>query len=190
MRLMVLKKAFLAVAVATCSLSITAVPIGQNLGIINGVPTGAADETALVNTIIGIHNSLLPSPTAVGSQMVYGFRVSTTDSLLPTAEFGFKLQSDSTQPGDELAGVLGDGYQYALAKYTLGQNYGFSYVYYLGGTGLDFDATSSGYGLAHLTFFNPSSILKTSGVNVPDGGTTAGLLGASLLGFAAFRRKS
>ena len=175
----------LAAALAACTVTGSAVSVGQNLGIINGVPTGDANETALVNAMVGIHNSVFTNPQTVGSQTVYAFSVSTVDATLPAAVFGFKIESNDNLPGDELAGVLGAGYQYALAKYGGGQPRGFSYVYYLGGgAGLNFTDAISGYALSHLTFFNPS-------VNrVPDGGATAILLGASVLGLAAFRRKS
>ncbi|HVK59465.1 MAG TPA: VPDSG-CTERM sorting domain-containing protein, partial [Candidatus Kapabacteria bacterium] len=84
-----------------------------------------------------------------------------------------------------LGGDLGAGYLYALAKYGGGQDRGPSVIYYLGGVALDIpnQAPTGQWGLSHVTLFNP-------GNNVPDGGTTAVLLGLGMLGLSMFRRKS
>ena len=79
--------------------------------------------------------------------------------------------------------ILGSGYLYLLAKYD-GKNYG-SEVWYVGGlNGIqDLPLFGGGYGLSHIFLFNSNP------TQVPDGGTTAFLLGAALTGLAFFRAR-
>jgi hypothetical protein len=132
-----------------------------------GIPSGDQDRLNYVNHLIGM--ALGSEDDALGQH----FTRSTNDfGTLPTAVLAGHVNGTSTSI-DLGAGGL---YTYLFAKYD-GPNYG-SEVWYVGDLSgiITIPATAGGYGLSGWTLFGP-------GVpGVPDGGTTAMLLG---MGFGA-----
>jgi hypothetical protein len=146
---------------------------GHELGFVNfGIPSGDADRLIYVNHLIGM--ALGTSDKADGQTY---FRSNNAFSPLPQAVLAGHVSGTTTTIN------LGSGlYTYLFAKYD-GPNYG-SEVWYVGdlsGT-ITIPATAGGYGLSGWTLFGP-------GVpGVPDGGTTAMLLGAALSVLGVARR--
>ncbi len=160
-------------AMLAFSNSAKALTIGDahELGFVNfGIPSGDSDRLTYVNHLVGM--ALGTSDKADGQTY---FRSNNAFSPLPQAVLGGLVDGTSTTIN------LGSGlYTYLFAKYD-GPNYG-SEVWYVGNLSgvITIPATAGGYGLSGWTLFGP-------GVpGVPDGGTTAMLLGAalSLLGVA------
>jgi hypothetical protein len=144
----------------------------HELGFVNfGIPSGDQDRTNYVNHLIGM---------ALGSQDdAFGqhFTRSNNDfGPLPTAVFALNGTGTSINLG--AAGT----YTYLFAKYD-GPNYG-SEVWYVGDLSgiITIPATAGGYGLSGWTLFGPGT------PGVPDGGTTAMLLGAALSVLGVARR--
>ena len=166
------KLALLCTAVAAALLSFTpsarALTIGDahELGFVEfGIPSGDSDRLNYVNHLIGM---------ALGSQDDFSgqhfTRSNNNFGSLPQAVLAGHVNGTSTTI-DLGAGGL---YSYLFAKYD-GPNYG-SEVWYVGDLSgiITIPATAGGYGLSGWTLFGP-------GVpGVPDGGTTAMLLGAAL----------
>jgi hypothetical protein len=128
-----------------------------------GIPSGDQDRTNYVNHLIGM--ALGTTDQALGQTFT---RSNNDFGPLPTAVFSHNGTGTSVDLG---AGGL---YTYLFAKYD-GPNYG-SEVWYVGDLSgiITIPATAGGYGLSGWTLFGP-------GVpGVPDGGTTAMLLGAAL----------
>jgi hypothetical protein len=184
------KLLIIAASSAALSLPTQAVTIGQQMATIDdGVNASEQNQVNWLNAIINYHNApvagtnpfdVATSPADQGPESVQILNYSTTDGPFAAAVFGTKIELESA-----LGGVLGGGYQYAIAKYGGGQDDGLSIVYFLGGTGLDLPDKlpgKNGAGLSHVSFFN--------GTAVPDGGATSALLGLGVLGLAAIRRKS
>jgi hypothetical protein len=173
------KFALLLTAVAAALLTFTpsarALTIGDahELGFVNfGIPSGDSDRLIYVNHLIG----MTPGTSDKADGQTY-FRSGNNFSPLPQAVLGGLADGTSTTIN------LGSGlYTYLFAKYD-GPNYG-SEVWYVGdlsGT-ITIPATAGGYGLSGWTLFGP-------GVpGVPDGGTTAMLLGAALSVLGLVRR--
>jgi VPDSG-CTERM motif len=173
------KFALLLTAVAAALLAFTpsarALTIGDahELGFVNfGIPSGDSDRLTYVNHLVGM--ALGTSDKADGQTY---FRSNNSFSPLPQAVLGGLADGTSTTIN------LGSGlYTYLFAKYD-GPNYG-SEVWYVGdlsGT-ITIPATAGGYGLSGWTLFGP-------GVpGVPDGGTTAMLLGTALGALGLARR--
>ncbi|PYK13559.1 MAG: hypothetical protein DME65_01605 [Verrucomicrobia bacterium] len=146
---------------------------GHELGFVNfGIPSGDADRLIYVNHLIGM--ALATSDKADGQNY---FRSNNAFSPLPPAVLAGHVNGTSTTID------LGSGlYTYLFAKYD-GPNYG-SEVWYVGDLSgvITIPATAGGYGLSGWTLFGP-------GVpGVPDGGTTAVLLGAALSVLGVARR--
>jgi len=173
------KFALLLTAVAAALLTFTpsaralTIGDGHELGFVNfGIPSGDSDRLTYVNHLVGM--ALGTSDKADGQTY---FRSNNSFSPLPQAVLGGLADGTSTTID------LGSGlYTYLFAKYD-GPNYG-SEVWYVGdlsGT-ITIPATAGGYGLSGWTLFGP-------GVpGVPDGGTTAMLLGAALSVLGLARR--
>jgi VPDSG-CTERM motif len=149
--------------------------IGDNheLGFVNfGIPSGDADRLAYVNHLIGM--ALGTQDDALGQHFT---RSNNAFSPLPLAALAGHVNGIGTTID------LGSGlYTYLFAKYD-GPNYG-SEVWYVGNLSgiITIPATGGGYGLSGWTLFGP-------GVpGVPDGGTTAMLLGAALTALGMARR--
>jgi VPDSG-CTERM motif len=155
--------------------SAKALTIGDahELGFVNfGIPSGDADRLNYVNHLIGM--ALGTSDKADGQSYT---RSNHAFSPLPQAVLAGAVNGTSTSVD------LGSGlYTYLFAKYD-GQNYG-SEVWYVGDLSgiITIPATAGGYALSGWTLFGP-------GVpGVPDGGTTAMLLGAALSVLGIARR--
>ncbi len=173
------KFALLLTAVAAALLTFTpnaralTIGDGQELGFVNfGIPSGDSDRLTYVNHLVGM--VLGTSDKADGQTY---FRSNNSFSPLPQAVLGGLVDGTSTTIN------LGSGlYTYLFAKYD-GPNYG-SEVWYVGNLSgvITIPATAGGYGLSGWTLFGP-------GVpGVPDGGTTAMLLGAALSVLGVARR--
>ena len=145
----------------------------HELGFVNfGIPSGDSDRLIYVNHLIGM--ALGTSDKADGQTY---FRSNNSFGQLPQAVLAGHVNGTSTTIN------LGTGlYTYLFAKYD-GPNYG-SEVWYVGDLSgiITIPATAGGYGLSGWTLFGP-------GVpGVPDGGTTAMLLGAALSVLGVARR--
>jgi hypothetical protein len=146
---------------------------GHELGFVNfGIPSGDSDRLTYVNHLVGM--ALGTSDKADGQ--TYS-RSNNSFSPLPQAVLGGLVDGTSTTIN------LGSGlYTYLFAKYD-GPNYG-SEVWYVGDLSgnITIPATAGGYGLSGWTLFGPGT------PGVPDGGTTAMLLGAALSALGIARR--
>jgi hypothetical protein len=173
------KFALLLTAVAAALLTFTpsarALTVGDahELGFVNfGIPSGDSDRLTYVNHLVGM--ALGTSDKADGQTY---FRSNNDFSPLPQAVLGGLVDGTSTTIN------LGSGlYTYLFAKYD-GPNYG-SEVWYVGDLSgnITIPAAAGGYGLSGWTLFGPGT------PGVPDGGTTAMLLGAALSALGIARR--
>jgi len=136
-----------------------------------GIPSGDQDRTDYVNHLIGM--ALGTTDQALGQTFT---RSNNDFGPLPTAVFALNGTSTSINLG------AGGTYSYLFAKYD-GPNYG-SEVWYVGDLSgiITIPATAGGYGLSGWTLFGPG------GQGVPDGGTTAMLLGTALGALGMARR--
>lgn len=137
-----------------------------------GIPSGDSDRLNYVNHLIGM---------ALGSQDDFAgqhFTRSNNDfgPLAPAVLTGL-VSGSSTSINLGAGGT----YLYLFAKYD-GPNYG-SEVWYVGDLSgiITIPATAGGYGLSGWTLFGSAG-------SVPDGGTTAMLLGAALGSLGMARR--
>ncbi len=183
-KLALLSAAFCAVMLAF-SHNASALTFGDanDLGqVLFGIPSGDADRTQYVNTLI----SLAPGTTGFPADgQTYNRSLANPGPGFPnypTAVFALN------GPVGDNSVDLGDGtlYSYLFAKYD-GKNAG-SEVWYVGnlsgtitipGVGL---LPGQNYGLSGWTLFGPG------GTSVPDGGTTVMLLGAALGALGMARR--
>ena len=147
---------------------------GHELGFVNfGIPSGDADRLNYVNHLIGM--ALGSEDDAFGQHFT---RSNNAFGQLPQAVLAGHVNGTSTSINLGAGGL----YTYLFAKYD-GPNYG-SEVWYVGDLSgvITIPATAGGYGLSGWTLFGP-------GVpGVPDGGTTAVLLGAALSVLGVARR--
>ena len=156
--------------------SARALTIGDSheLGFVNfGIPSGDTDRMNYVNHLIGM--ALGTTDQAFGQTF---FRSNNAFGSLPQAVLAGHVNGTSTTINLGAGGL----YTYLFAKYD-GPNYG-SEVWYVGDLSgiITIPATAGGYGLSGWTLFGP-------GVpGVPDGGTTAMLLGAALSALGVARR--
>ena len=181
-KLALLSAAFCAVMLAF-SPNASALTFGDanDLGqVLFGIPSGDADRTQYVNTLI----SLAPGTTGHAADgQIYNRSLNNPGpgfGNYPTAVFSHNGTSTSIDLGD---GTL---YSYLFAKYD-GPNAG-SEVWYVGGmSGIitipAFGLAGQNYGLSGWTLFGPGG-----GNGVPDGGTTVMLLGAALGALGMARR--
>jgi hypothetical protein len=144
----------------------------HELGFVNfGIPSGDTDRLNYVNHLVGM--ALGSTDQAFGQTFT---RSNHNFGALPTAVLAGHVNGTSTSINLGAGGL----YTYLFAKYD-GPNYG-SEVWYVGDLSgiITIPATAGRYGLSGWTLFGP-------GVpGVPDGGTTAMLLGTalSMLGIA------
>jgi len=144
----------------------------HELGFVNyGIPSGDADRTLYVNHLID---------QALGTTEQADGQTYTRSNY----NFGPLTDAVFARNGTTTTINIATGYQYLFAKYD-GPNYG-SEVWYIGDLSgsITIPATAGGYGLSGWTLFNEG------GNQVPDGGTTAILLGAALAGTELLRRYS
>jgi hypothetical protein len=137
-----------------------------------GIPSGDSDRLTYVNHLIGM--ALGTTDTADGQ--IYTRSNNDFGPLAPATLTG---HVNGTSTSINLG--AGGTYVYLFAKYD-GPNYG-SEVWYVGDLSgiITIPATAGGYGLSGWTLFG------TAG-SVPDGGTTAMLLGAALGSLGMARR--
>ena len=172
------KLALLSAVFCTAMLAFThntrALTIGDahELGFVQfGIPSGDSDRLTYVNHLIGM--ALGTTDTADGQ--IYTRSNNDFGPLAPAAFTGVNGTGTSINLG------TGGTFVYLFAKYD-GPNYG-SEVWYVGDLSgiITIPATAGGYGLSGWTLFG------TAGT-VPDGGTTAMLLGAALGSLGMARR--
>jgi hypothetical protein len=150
--------------------------IGDNheLGFVNfGIPAGDGDRLNYVNHLVGMGLGAIDQ--AFGQTF---FRSNHSFGQLPEAVLAGSVKGTSTTINLGAGGL----YSYLLAKYD-GPNYG-TEVWYVGDLSgmITIPATAGRYGLSSWMLFGP-------GVpGVPDGGTTAMLLGAALSALGVARR--
>ncbi|PYK63637.1 MAG: hypothetical protein DME50_17150 [Verrucomicrobia bacterium] len=173
------KLALLSAVFCTAMLAFThntrALTIGDahELGFVQfGIPSGDSDRLTYVNHLIGM--ALGTTDTADGQ--IYTRSNNDFGPLAPATLTG---HVNGTSTSINLG--AGGTYVYLFAKYD-GPNYG-SEVWYVGDLSgiITIPATAGGYGLSGWTLFG------TAGT-VPDGGTTAMLLGAALGSLGMARR--
>ena len=151
---------------------------GHELGFVNfGIPSSEQDRVNYVNHLIGM--GLGTSDQAFGQTF---FRSNNSFGSLPTAVIVGPTVTFQNPPSVVSINIGTGLYTYLFAKYD-GPNFG-SEVWYIGdlsGT-ITIPGFAGRYGLSGYTLFGP-------GVpGVPDGGTTAMLLGAALSALGIARR--
>jgi hypothetical protein len=151
---------------------------GHELGFVNfGIPSSEQDRVNYVNHLIGM--GLGTSDQAFGQTF---FRSNNSFGPLPTAVIVGPTVTFQNPPSVVSINIGTGLYTYLFAKYD-GPNYG-SEVWYIGdlsGT-ITIPGFAGRYGLSGYTLFGPG------GQGVPDGGTTAMLLGAALSVLGVARR--
>ena len=147
---------------------------GHELGFVNfGIPAGDNDRLNYVNHLRGM--GLGTTDQAFGQTF---FRSNNALGQMPQAVLAGNVKGTTTSVNLGAGGL----YTYLLAKYD-GPNYG-TEVWYVGDLSgiITIPATAGRYGLSSWMLFGP-------GVpGVPDGGTTAMLLGAALSALGVARR--
>jgi hypothetical protein len=145
----------------------------QYLGsVTKGTPTSPGDEVGYINTLIGMGagtTSSLGGNTFVRSDKSFG--------ALPVASLLIDWDKDDTNPSNVIDIT---GWTYLYGKYGSGNDHVGALVWFVGD--LTGQVEIPRHKLSHWSVFNP----KTS---VPDGGMTVMLLGATLLGLGALKRK-
>jgi VPDSG-CTERM motif len=137
-----------------------------------GIPSGDSDRLTYVNHLVGM--ALGGHDFADGQEY---FRSNNSFGSLPTAVLAGHVNGTSTSINLGAGGT----YLYLFAKYD-GPNYG-SEVWYVGDLSgvITIPAEAGGYGLSGWTLFGSAG-------SVPDGGTTAMLLGTALGALGMARR--
>ena len=179
-----------AVAAVTASTQATPIFLGT---VDDGVSPSVANEVGWVNEILG----KAVSGNALGTQYASTNPVGETLTRSNQADPG--SHSVSTPPAGQIKtatdpSATGSGYEYIIAHYG-GQSQ-FSAVFYLGGEGFDVP-NDQGALLALLGLsagnYNIAGKGGYSGFTVynrtPDGGATVALVGLTVLGLGAIRRK-
>ena len=176
--------AFVALASANCvhAFSLTASHV---IGFVQpAVPAEPVDETARLQYFIDVNNlGGAVAPDGNSYTLVFGASVPTT--LPSPASFGTKISPAS--PPLLLPITLSTPYTYLMAKFGPDAVY-----YYMGGqTGaleslfIPAGLGTNGNGLSHVSLFNPTG----GGPSVPDGGSTAALLGGVVACLMFLRRR-
>jgi hypothetical protein len=145
-----------------------------------GIPSGDADRLTYVNDLVGAYNAGHPSGytfSANGQDYTLVNGSPAFGATLPDAVLTGHVSGTSTSINLGAGGT----YLYLFAKYD-GPNQG-SVVWYVGDLSglIDIPADWNGYGLSGWTLFGSAG-------SVPDGGTTAMLLGAALGALGMARR--
>ena len=147
---------------------------GHELGFVNfGIPGGDHNRLNYVNHLIGM--ALGTTDQAFNQTF---FRSNNAFGQMPQAVLAGSVKGTTTSVNLGAGGL----YTYLLAKYD-GPNYG-TEVWYVGNLSgiITIPAAAGRYGLSGWMLFGPC----VSGV--PDGGTTAMLLGLALCSVGIFRR--
>ena len=151
--------------------------------ILDGIPPSDALEPVYVNALIEV------APGGFEADCVNDEDCDRTDSTLAIALPPVDLtgQSKTSTPNELSGNVLVNGWEYISGKYgSLG-----IHVWYIGNLAPTdtvtlppkFGGTTGPGGLSHYTLYNANQF------DVPDGGTTAALLGLSLVGLGVIRRR-
>lgn len=166
-------------AVGASAIPITDLTFGDSreLGFVDpGIPAGDEDVTAYINYLIDM--PLNTTATTLGQDFT---RSNNDFGALEDAVLGPRVTGPDSWTVD-----LGSGYLYLAAKYD-GPNYG-TEVWYVGGLSGVITIPPSGggtsgtkYGISGISLFNPTS--------VPDGGSTAILIGLGMLGLGFLRQR-
>lgn len=168
---------------ATSQLSALTIGDANYLGSINdGVPASEAHEASYINWLITLSAGAGPTPLPDATGEIYSRIGSTVAGPFPTAVVA---GSQKFEDNSLSLTVNAAGFSYALGKYGNGNSGAGTVVWYLpdGAAGdITLPGKYMGKGLSHITLFNPGRS------NVPDGGTTAMLLGLALSGIAMLRR--
>jgi hypothetical protein len=146
------------------------------------------------NEVLGINTlrTMLVNTTVTDSSGDVIVRSGNTFAQLPEADTNLGFVKDDGQNGNfkgPSASLNVDGFEYVLGKYADSG----ALVFYVGGlSGIyELPATFDGHDLSHTSLFNALEVPGPSGGGigaVPDGGTTAALLGFGLLALSACRR--
>jgi len=151
------------------------------LGAVNpGAPASDANVVQYVNGILGLG---LGGSAIVNGNTVY--RSGNTFSGLPGSVSAVGAVDGSQS---QLTFTMLAGYAFLSAKYD-GQNGG-TEVWYIGNipVGTTIVIPSSAFGSGNSQYGLSGTVMFTGGSRVPDGGTTALLLGSALSGLAMIRR--
>ena len=154
--------------------------------IIDGIPASPGDEINYINSLIQVAPNTLDPTCNLDTSEACDRTLSNqfAANTLPLANLTLAQRVES---GTLTSFTAGD-YEYVLAKYGSEQSGGGSHVWYIatldgtqslpalfGGTGTP--------GISHYSLYNGTV------TTVPDGGTTAALLGLSMVGLGLIRRR-
>jgi hypothetical protein len=158
--------------------------------VIDGIPPNNDLEPAYLNSLIEVAPGAIDAaPTGCNyAQTETCNRVGSTLNGLPGVDLTGQSKTDT--PNELSGNVLVNGWEYISGKYG---NDGIRYWYIGGLLPTDFvtlpqkflpgTTGNRGGGLSHFTLYN------VPGRTVPDGGTTAALLGLSIVGLGMIRRR-
>lgn len=159
-------------------------PSAYEIGTVDpGSPAGPISvETGYVTELVNLYNTSASTPYSYDSHVYTLNPGSYIPASLPTIGTSPGQQGGSGGSVSTLVdlGVLG-GYAYALVKWG-----NIDEIYYVGGltgTITVYNDTGNGNGESHYDLFTGGP------TNVPDGGTTALLLGVAFAGLATLKRK-
>lgn len=148
--------------------------IGGMVGTIDpGSPASLADEVGYINHLLGLGANA--TDTVTDFPHSWNYDTTAYDFNGSVSATGALDYTDSPP----LSGPA--GYEYVLAKFG-----NTAYVWYIGGEGFTLPSDLEGIkgsGLSHWAAFN------LTGTNVPDGGTTAVLVGLGLVGMSFIARR-
>lgn len=146
--------------------------------VVDGIPSNPANEVIYINTLNDLAAGA--APIAIGTE-TYDRVGSTVTGPFPDAVASLAGKDETGSA--TITGVL--GYQYILAKYDAGG--AGSLVWYFedgfGANEVTVPSTLNGLGVSHVSYYNYDPN------DVPDGGSTAALLGLGMIGFGLFARR-
>ena len=152
--------------------------------IIDGIPASPQDEINYINSLIQVAPNTLDPQCNLDTDEACDRTGSNQfpANTLPQANLTL---AQRVETGTLTSFTAGD-YEYVLAKYGSGQSGGGSYVWYIatldGTQTLPATFGTGGPGISHYSLYNAT-------VSAPDGGTTAALLGLSMVGLGMIRRR-
>jgi hypothetical protein len=158
--------------------------------VIDGIPPNDALEPAYLNSLIEVAPGAIDAAPPGGSGCNYATtetcnRVGSTLAGLPGVELTGQFKANVAN--ESSGNILVNGWEYISGKYG---SEGIRYWYIGGLLPTDFvtlppkfAGTTGPGGLSHYTLYN------VPGRTVPDGGTTAALLGLSIVGLGMIRRR-
>ena len=154
--------------------------------IIDGVPASPGDEVNYINSLIQVAPNTLDPTCNLDTDEACDRTGSNqfAANTLPTANLTGAVRVET---GTLTSFTAGD-FEYVLAKYGSGPSGGGSHVWYIatldGTQTLPANFGGAGTpGISHYSLYNGTT------TTVPDGGTTAALLGLSMVGLGMIRRR-